>query len=180
MPAAPSPNRNRFFAALLRGSRKLAGRVEAVDYPVGHLLYVVGQRLEHVYFPTSGVLSILVQLENGEGAEALTIGNEGLVGLPIWLGLRTSVEQIIQQAPGEVQRIAAGAFCDMIEESRAATRLLKHFAAYSFQAAYRAVVCSTHHSVEQRACRWILATSDRSRSPQLQLSQALLAHMLGV
>lgn len=136
--------------------------------------------MSHVYFPTAGVLSILVQLENGESAESLSVGNEGFIGLPVWLGQKRSVDRVILQAPGEVRRISTRVFCDLIDGSRGASRLLKHFAAYTLQAAYRAVVCNTHHSVRERACRWILAAADRAQSSQLQMSHGLLAHMLGV
>ncbi|HVS78466.1 MAG TPA: Crp/Fnr family transcriptional regulator [Steroidobacteraceae bacterium] len=180
MSASPPPPPNRLLEALLRNCKALHARIEPVSFPVGHTVYVVGQAMTHVYFPTSGVLSILVQLENGESAECLSVGNEGFIGLPVWLGQKRSIDQVIQQAPGETRRISARAFCDLIEGSRGATRLLKHFAAYSLQAAYRGVVCNTHHSVSERVCRWILATADRARSSQLQLSHALLAHMLGV
>ncbi|MGH8298569.1 MAG: Crp/Fnr family transcriptional regulator [Steroidobacteraceae bacterium] len=170
---------NRLLEALLRHCKAFHIRTDPVSFPVGHAVYVVGQTLSHVYFPTVGVLSVVLQLENGESAEALTVGNEGFVGLPVWLGLKRSVERVIQQAPGEVRRIPTRAFCDLIEDSRGASRLLKRFAAYSLQAAYRAVVCNTHHTVRQRACRWILATADRAQAGQLQLSHALLAQMLG-
>lgn len=174
----PAPNR--LLDALLRHCKALHTRSDPVSFPVGHTVYVVGQTMSHVYFPTQGVLSVLVQLENGETAEALSVGNEGFVGLPVWFGQKRSADRVIQQAPGEVRRISARAFCDLIEDSKGASRLLKHFTAYSLQAAYRAVVCNTHHSVRQRACRWILAMADRAPAAKLQLSHALLAHMLGV
>lgn len=174
------PTPNRLLEALLRHCKAVHTRADPVSFPVGHTVYVVGQNMSHVYFPTEGVLSVLVQLENGETAEALSVGNEGFVGLPIWFGQKRSVDRVIQQTPGEVRRISARGFCDLIENSKGASRLLKHFTAYSLQAAYRAVVCNTHHSVRQRACRWILAMSDRAPAGELRLSHALLAHMLGV
>jgi CRP-like cAMP-binding protein len=181
MPPSLPPPPNRLLEALLRHCGPLdRRRIDSVTLPVGHTVYVVGQTMSHVYFPTAGVLSVLVQLENGESAESLSVGNEGFVGLPVWLGLKRSVDRVILQAPGEMRRISARAFCDLIDGSRGASRLLKHFAAYTLQAAYRAVVCNTHHTVRERACRWILAMADRARSPQLQLRHALLAHMLGV
>jgi CRP-like cAMP-binding protein len=176
----PPPGPNRLLDTLLRHCRALHTRTDPVSFPVGHTVYVVGQTMSHVYFPTAGVLSVVVQLENGETAEALSVGNEGFIGLPVWFGQRKSVDRVVQHAPGEVRRLSSRAFCDLIENSRGASRLLKHFAAYSLQSAYRAVVCNTHHTVMQRACRWILAMADRAPSAQLQLSQALLAHMLGV
>lgn len=175
----PSPP-NRLLEALLRHCKIPDLPSDCVSFPVGHAVYVVGQTMSHVYFPTAGVLSVMLQLENGESAEALSVGNEGFIGLPVWLGQSKSVERVIQQAPGEVQRLPARVFCDLLEGNREAARLLKHFATYNLQAAYRAVVCNTHHTVRQRACRWILAMADRAGAGRLQLSHALLAHMLGV
>lgn len=175
----PAPP-NRLLESLLRHCKASDIPADTVSFPVGQAVYLVGQTMSYVYFPTVGVLSVIVQLENGESAEALSVGNEGFVGLPVWLGQKKSVERVIQQAPGAVRRIPARTFCDLIEDSTEASRLLKHFATYSLQAAYRAVVCNTHHTVRQRACRWILAMADRAGSGRLQLSHALLAHMLGV
>lgn len=180
MTSRQAPPPNRLLEALLRHCKAPQPRIDSVTFPVGHTVYVVGQAMSHVYFPTAGVLSILVQLENGESAESLSVGNEGFIGLPVWFGLQRSVDRVMLQAPGEVRRISTRVFCDLIEGSRGASRLLKHFTAYTLQAAYRAVVCNAHHSVRERACRWILATADRARSSQLRLSHALLAHMLGV
>jgi len=171
---------NRLLGALLRHCRTSDIQTDRVSFPVGHTVYAVGQAMSHVYFPTGGVLSVMVQLENGESAEALSVGNEGFIGLPVWLGQKSSIERVIQQAPGEVRRIPARIFCDLLEGNGEASRLLKRFTTYSLQAAYRAVVCNTHHTVRQRACRWILAMADRAGSGRLQLSHALLAHMLGV
>jgi CRP-like cAMP-binding protein len=180
MPSSQPAPPNRLLQALLRHCRAPHARADTVNLPVGHTVYVVGQTISHVYFPTGGVLSILVQLENGESAESVSVGNEGFVGLPVWLGQKRSVDHVTLQAPGEMRRMSVRTFCDLIEDSRGASRLLKHFAAYSLQAAYRAVVCNTHHGVGERMCRWILSTADRARSRELQLSHALLAHMLGV
>lgn len=174
------PPPNRILEALLRHCKAPGAQIDTVSFPVGHTVYVVGQTMSHVYFPTAGVLSILVQLENGDSAESLSVGNEGFIGLPVWFGLKRSVARVILQAPGEMRRIPARTFCGLIEDNRGASRLLQHFAAYSLQAAYRAVVCNTHHGVSERMCRRILATADRARSSELQLSHALLAHMLGV
>jgi CRP-like cAMP-binding protein len=171
---------NRFLRALLRACNSRPDRGEVVEFEPGQPIYSAGDGLTHVYFPVRGVLSIIVQLKDGGSAEALSIGNEGFIGLPVWLGQKRSTEQVVQQTPGELYRMPARVFCRIIIGSRVAERLLKRFAIYSLRAGYQSTVCSTYHSVEQRAARWILTTADRARSPDIHLGQSLLAHMLGV
>lgn len=151
-----------------------------MSFAVGHEIAAPGKPLGHFYFPTSGVLSALVQLQEGQTAETLVIGSEGMVGLSVWLGLSTSLEHIWQQAPGEILRIPARVFCKRIIGSRRAERLLKRFTAYSLRFGAQCAACNSHHDVRQRACRWLLDMADRSHSDALNLTQSLLAHMLGV
>jgi CRP-like cAMP-binding protein len=110
----------------------------------------------------------------------MTVSKEGMVGLPIWLGIERSLSQIVQQGSGEALRISRRAFCRGIEGSKRATTLLKHFTAYSLRFGYQTAVCNARHSVEQRMCRWLLITADRLEGGKMRLSQALLAYMLGV
>ena len=179
MPQTPTTPRNRLLDSIKR-SCALEGSIESVSFPVGHEIAVPGKPLRHFYFPTSGVLSALVQLQEGETAETLIIGSEGMVGLSVWLGLSTSLEHILQQAPGEILRIPARVFCKRIIGSRRTERLLKRFTAYSLRFGAQSAVCNSHHDVRQRACRWLLDMADRSNSDALNLTQSLLAHMLGV
>lgn len=109
----------------------------------------------------------------------MTVSKEGMIGLPIWLGIERSLSQIVQQGPGELLRISARAFCRGIEGSKRAATLLKHFSAYSLRFGYQTAVCNAHHGVEQRMCRWLLITADGLEASEIRLSQALLGHMLG-
>src|SRR6202789_1638729 len=171
---------NLLLKALLRDCRSLRKHLERLTYPLGHVVALQNRPLTHVYFPTgAGVLSVLLQLKDGGTAEAMTVSKEGMIGLPIWLGIERSLSQIVQQGPGELLRISARAFCRGIEGSKRATTLLKHFTAYSLRFGYQTAVCNAHHSVEQRVCRWLLITADRLEASKIQLSQALLAHILG-
>lgn len=179
MPVIPTTHPNRLLDSIKR-SCALEDSIESVSFPVGHEIAAPGKPLRHFYFPTSGVLSALVQLQEGETAETLVIGSEGMVGLPVWLGLSTSLEHILQQAPGEILRIPARVFCKRIIGSRRTERLLKRFTAYSLRFGSQGVVCNSHHDVRQRACRWLLDMADRAHSDALNLTQSLLAHMLGV
>jgi CRP-like cAMP-binding protein len=180
MQHAADSDGNLLLKALLRDCRSLRKNLERVRCPLGHVLALQNRPLTHVYFPTGGsVLSVLLQLKDGGTAEAMTVSNEGMIGLPIWLGIERSLSQIVQQGPGDLLRISGRAFCRGIEGSKRATTLLKHFTAYSLRFGNQTAVCNAHHSVEQRMCRWLLITADRLEARKIRLSQALLAYMLG-
>ncbi len=171
---------NLLLEALLMDCRSLCKNLERITYPLGYVVALQNRPQTHVYFPTGGsVLSVLLQLKDGGTAEAMTVSREGMIGLPIWFGIERSLSQIVQQGPGELLRISGRAFCRGIEGSKRAATLLKHFTAYSLRFGYQTAVCNAHHSVEQRACRWLLITADRLQASKIRLSQALLAHMLG-
>jgi CRP-like cAMP-binding protein len=180
MAHASNSDSNLLLKAILRDCRSLRKNIESVTYPLGYVVALQDRPLTHVYFPTGGsVLSVLLQLEDGRTAEAMTVSKEGMIGLPIWLGTEKSLSQIVQQAPGELLRISGRAFCRGIEGSKRATTLLKHFTAYSLRFGNQTAVCNAHHSVEQRVCRWLLITADRLEASKIRLTQALLAYMLG-
>jgi len=171
---------NLLLKALLGDCRSLRRSLEPVTYPLGYVVALQNRPLTHVYFPTGGsVLSVLLQLKDGGTAEAMTVSKEGMIGLPIWLGIERNLSQIVQQGPGEMLRISRRAFCRGIEGSKRAATLLKHFTAFSLRFAYQTAVCNAHHSVEQRMCRWLLINTDRREAGEMRLSQALLAYMLG-
>ena len=109
----------------------------------------------------------------------MTVSKEGMIGLPIWLGIERSLSQVVQQGPGALLRISRRAFCRGIEGSKRAATLLKHFTAYRLRFGYQMAACNAHHSVEQRMCRWLLITADRLEAGKIRLSQSLLAYMLG-
>jgi CRP-like cAMP-binding protein len=181
MKHAANSGGNLLLNALSRDSRSLRKNLERVTYPLGYVVELQNRPLTHVYFPTGGsVLSVLLQLKDGGTAEAMTVSKEGMIGLPIWLGMEKSLSQIVQQGTGELLRISARAFCRGIEGSKRATMLLKHFTSYSLRFGYQTAVCNAHHSVEQRMCRWLLVTADRLHASKIRLSQAWLAYMLGV
>jgi CRP-like cAMP-binding protein len=154
--------------------------LEPVNFPVGHEIASPHGPLNYFYFPTGGVLSTMVHLRGGASAETLTIGNEGMVGVPIWLGISRSFESVLQQIAGEVIRIPARAFCRRIVGHRRTERLIKRFTAYSLRSGAQTTVCNSHHSIRQRVCRWLLTLSDRSDSNRLTLTHSVLAQTLGV
>jgi CRP-like cAMP-binding protein len=171
---------NLLLDALLRESPALRGLGERVSLPMGAVLGRAGEDMRHVYFPITAVVSVLVGTSSGELADALTVGNEGMVSLAVWLDVRRGLETLVQQSGGELVRIESRRFCRALEANRSVRRLLHHFTAYSLRFSYQNAVCNAHHSVEQRTCRWLLNTADRAGTSQLALSHALLAQMLGV
>lgn len=173
-------NQNRLLTSILRDCPVLRGRMETVNFPVGHEICAANQPLKYLYFPTEGVLSTLVELREGGSTESLTVGNEGMIGLPVWFGLRRNLEQVMQQATGEVTRVRAREFCDAIPGHRRTERLLKRFTAYSLRFGSQNIVCNAHHNVTQRLCRWLMSSADRVGARELNLTQGLLARMLGV
>jgi len=170
---------NRLLDTILDDCPKLRHSVEALNPPVGAELCGVQDPLKYLYFPTSGVLSVLVEGDGGGTVEALTVGNEGFIGVFIWLGLTESLEQIVQQGRGEIVRIPAQAFCKEIPGRRQTERLLKRFAAYSLQFRTQNAVCNRYHDVTQRMCRWLLSAADRAHTTDLPYTHALIAQMVG-
>lgn len=172
--------RNRLLDSILRDCPALRESVETVQPTVGAEVCGVQDPLKYLYFPTTGVLSVLVRAEGGETVEAFTVGNEGFIGISIWLGLTESPEQIVQQGCGELARIPARQFCAEIPGHRRTERLLKHFTAYSLCFRTQNAVCNRYHDVTQRMCRWLLTAADRAHpSDPLPYTHSLIARMVG-
>lgn len=172
--------RNRLLDSILADCPVLRESVETVQPPVGAEVCGVQDPLKYLYFPTTGVLSVLVEVEGGGTVEALTVGNEGFIGISVWLGLTESLEQIVQQGCGELARIPARQFCAEIPGHRRTERLLKRFTAYSLCFRTQNAVCNRYHDVTQRMCRWLLTAADRAHpSDPLPYTHTLIARMLG-
>jgi len=170
--------RNRLLDSILDDCPKLRDSLETLNPPVGAELCGVQDPLKYLYFPTSGVVSVLVEVEGGGTVEALTVGNEGFIGIFIWLGLSKSLEQIVQQGCGEIVRIPAKAFCKEIPGRSRTELLLKRFAAYSLRFRTQNAVCNRYHDVTQRMCRWLLTAADRAHTSDLPYTHALIAQMV--
>lgn len=180
MPRPATSNPNRLLNTILRDCPVLCDKVETINFPVGHEICGPNEPLRYLYFPTTGLLSTLVELREGGSAESLTVGNEGMIGLSVWFGLRKSLEQVLQQGTGEVARVSAREFCAAIPGHSRTERLLKRFSAYSLRFGSQNTVCNAHHNVAQRMSRWLLTSADRVSARKLNMTQSLLAHMLGV
>jgi CRP-like cAMP-binding protein len=171
---------NRLLQGLLRECPGLEPSLVCQREAPGTELYREGGRMNHVYFPTQGVVSIVVSLRDGSMVDVQTVGTEGMVGVAVWMGITTSLHTVMQQAGGELVKVPAAGFFDAVQRSEGARRLLNSYAGYSYRFSSQTCVCNTHHSVKQRLCRWLLTCGDQDNSNELQLSQAMLAGMLGV
>ena len=143
-------------------------------------LYEAMRPIEHVYFPVTGVASLVIAMANGAGAEVGTIGSEGLVGLPIVLGDREAPSSVYAQVPGSALRIDAGTFRGLLERSPTLNLTMLRYAHAFFNQVAQSAACAHLHRVEQRCCRWLLMTRDRMPTGEFLLTQEFLGMMLGV
>jgi CRP-like cAMP-binding protein len=183
VPATPNPMENRLLNRLPKNEYKSLVRSEkAVFLAHGDEVYQEDGPggLSHVYFPTSGMISLTVLMEDGKEVEAGTIGNEGMIGLSVAQGLDFSPARAISQISGEGLRIPVAAFLKALKRGGTLDRLMRRFSAYSLRYANQTVACNLLHSAEQRLCRWLLMCSDRMEKEEFTLTHEFLAEMLGV
>jgi CRP-like cAMP-binding protein len=183
LPATPSLMGNRLLNRLPRNEYKsLVGSEKAVSLAHGDEVYQEDGRggLSHVYFPTSGMISLTVLMEDGKEVEAGTIGNEGMIGLSVAHGLDFSPTKAISQISGEGLRIPVSAFLNAMKRGGMLDKLMRRYSAYSLRYANQTVACNLLHSAEQRICRWLLMCHDRVNKGEFMLTHEFLAEMLGV
>jgi CRP-like cAMP-binding protein len=186
MDTPQSPNQNQLLAALPTAEfERIAPHLELIAMPLGDVLYESGGQMQHVYFPTTAILSLHYVTESGASAEIAGVGNEGVLGVSLFMGGNTTPSRAIVQTAGHGYRLPARLLMD--EFNRAGGRragvmqnlLLRYTQALLTQISQTAV-CNRHHSVEQQLCRWLLLTLDRLPSNELTITQELIASMLGV
>jgi CRP-like cAMP-binding protein len=144
------------------------------------LIYEPDTPIPYIYFPNSGVTSILTTMKNGKAAEVGTVGKEGMLGLPVFLGTDRSSGRSFSQVPGESLRLGADAFRVAIQQSRALVDLLHRYTQALFTQVSQSAACNSLHSIEERCGRWLLMTHDRVETDEFVLTQEFLAIMLGV
>src|SRR6266850_2785155 len=180
-PAPPNQTGNRLLDRLPEGEyNRLARSLEPITLPHGHEVCRQNGPMSYVYFPTSGMCSVVGVTDEGKVVETATVGNEGMIGIPVVLGLDFTPSTAISQVSGKALRMAAPAFLRALEPGGPMDRVLRRFIAFSLRYAYQTVVCNVQHSVEERMCRWLLLTQDRVGKEEFVLTQEFLAEMLGV
>jgi CRP-like cAMP-binding protein len=179
-PSPADPLTNRLLAALPDAEwQRWRPQLEAVDMPLGGVLYESGSTLSHVYFPTTAIVSLLYVMENGASAEIAVVGNEGLVGVSLFMGGESTPSRAVVQSAGQGFRLASPAIKEDFSRAPVLHLLLRYTQALITQMAQTAV-CNRHHSLDQQLCRWLLLSLDRLQGSQLVMTQELIANMLGV
>jgi CRP-like cAMP-binding protein len=154
-------------------------QLESVDLPLGMVLYEPGACMSHVYFPTTAIVSLLYVMENGASAEIAVVGNEGVVGISLFMGGESTTSRAVVQSAGHGFRFASQAIKREFNRAPVLHLLLRYTQALITQMAQTAV-CNRHHSLDQQLCRWLLLSLDRLRGSELVMTQELISHMLGV
>jgi CRP-like cAMP-binding protein len=160
--------------------KRLRPHLQAIPLAYRQSLYRAQKPIEFVYFIETGVGSLVNTMKNGQAAEVGTIGNEGMVGLPLLLGDDRAPTSVYVQVPGVGLRIKATVFNEELARSASMRRVMLHYAHAFFNQVAQSAACNQFHTIEQRACRWMLMTHDRMQSDEFLLTQEFLAMMLGV
>jgi CRP-like cAMP-binding protein len=178
-PAAPQGNR--LLARLPREEyQRLRPHLKLVPLEFKHVLYEARSAIDNAYFPNRGVVSALTVMEDGRAIEVTTVGDEGMVGLPLLVGAKTTANRVIVQVSGEALRMGADLLRKEVSRDSPLRRLLVlYHSAFQVQVS-QAVACNGLHSVHQRCCRWLLMTQDRAHSDVFPMTHEFLAEMLGV
>jgi CRP-like cAMP-binding protein len=180
MPQLPPEKKNELLAALAPGDlARWLPQLEAVKMPLGQVLYESGATLSHVYFPTTAIVSLLYVMENGASAEIAVVGNEGLVGISLFMGGESTPSRAVVQSAGEGFRMRAQDIKKEFKRIAVLHLLLRYTQALITQMSQTAV-CNRHHSLDQQLCCWLLLSLDRLQGNELVMTQELIANMLGV
>jgi CRP-like cAMP-binding protein len=180
--APPSdPRQNHLLAALPDAERqRWLPQLEAVELPLGAVLYESGSTLSHVYFPTTAIVSLLYVMESGASAEIAVVGNEGLVGISLFMGGGSTPSRAVVQSAGQGYRLEASAMKEEFNRAGPAMHLLLRYTQALITQMAQTAVCNRHHSLDQQLCRWLLLSLDRLQGNELVMTQELIANMLGV
>jgi CRP-like cAMP-binding protein len=177
----PAPNQNYLLAALTAAEQeRLYPHLQLVPMPLGKVLYESGDVLHHVYFPTNCIVSLLYVLADGASAEISVVGNEGLIGIALFMGGDTTPSRAIVQSAGSAFRLNGQLLKDEFHRNGEAQLMLLRYTQSLITQMAQTAVCNRHHSVDQQLCRWLLLSLDRLASNQLVMTQELIANMLGV
>lgn len=159
---------------------RLFQHLELVPLPLGKVLYESGDTVQHVYFPIDAIVSLLYVLENGASAEIAVVGNEGVVGVALFMGGESTPSRSVVQSAGHAYRIRGQQLKDEFNYHGDFMQLLLRYTQSLITQMSQTAVCNRHHSIDQQLCRWLLLSLDRLSGSQLIMTQELIANMLGV
>jgi CRP-like cAMP-binding protein len=181
MATTASPTQNLLLAALpSKNYERLSPQLELVELDLGHPLYESGGQLQHVYFPVEGIVSLLYVTQGGNSAELAVVGCEGMIGVSLFMGGETTPNRAVVQSACRAYRLPAQVLKAHFAEGGAMQLILLKYTQALITQISQTAVCNLHHSVDQQLCRWLLLSLDRLAQNQLQMTQELIANMLGV
>ena len=155
-------------------------QLELVTFPLGHVLYESGIALHHVYFPADSIVSLLYVMKDGASAEIAVVGNEGVVGVALFMGGETTPNRAVVQSGGNAYRLKSQILKEEFSQSGPLQHLFLRYTQSLLTQMAQTAVCNRHHTVEQQLCRWLLMSLDRLPSNKLTMTQELISNMLGV
>jgi CRP-like cAMP-binding protein len=182
MEQAPADPRDNWLLAALadREWDRWVPHLEPVTLPLGKVLYEPGGKLPYVFFPTTAIVSLLYVMENGASAEIAVVGNEGLVGISLFMGGESTSSQAMVQAAGHGFRLKASLLMEEFNRGGAVLHLLLRYTQALITQMAQTSACNRHHAVDQQLCRWLLLTLDRLQASEIVMTQELLSTILGV
>lgn len=179
--AGHSPTDNRLLGALSgEAMARLYTHLEWVALPLGKVLYEPGDAMQHVYFPTDSIISLLYITNNGASAEMSMVGNEGVLGVALFMGGESTPSRASVQSAGFAYRLAKARMRDEFDRHGEAMVLMLRYTQALITQMAQTAVCNRHHSIDQQLCRWLLLSLDRLPSNRMKMTQELIASMLGV
>jgi CRP-like cAMP-binding protein len=181
MRAPAQPIQNHLLTALPAAeAQRWIPLLESVDLPLGHVLYESGAALTHVYFPTTAIVSLLYVMEDGASAEIAVVGNEGIVGISLFMGGESTPSRAVVQSAGYGFRLKAKLMKKEFDRAGPVLHLFLRYTQALITQMAQTAVCNRHHTLDQQLCRWLLLSLDRLQGNQLVMTQELIANMLGV
>jgi CRP-like cAMP-binding protein len=181
MPTMPTPVQNHLLAALpAEVHARVIPHLVSVPMPLGKVLYESGDAENNVYFPTDCIVSLLYVMEDGASAEISVVGNEGIVGVAVFMGGESTTSRAIVQSAGHAYRLSGKRLKEEFNRHGALLHLMLRYTQALITQMAQTAVCNRHHTIDQQLCRWLLLSLDRLSSNELAMTQELIANMLGV
>jgi CRP-like cAMP-binding protein len=181
MPIPHSPSQNHILSSLpVAEFKRLSPHLELTPMPLGEAFYESGDKLQHVYFPTTSIISLHYITENGATAEIASVGKEGMLGISLFMGGNTTPSRASVRAAGFGYKMQARRLMEEFNRAGSMQRMLLRYTQALITQTSQTAVCNRHHTVAQQLCRWLLMTLDRVSSNELILTQELIADMIGV
>jgi len=175
------PQQNALLAALpATECENLTADIELVPLSLGQVLHESGETMSHAYFPIDCVISLLYVMKNGESAEIAVVGNDGMIGIALFMGGESTMNRAIVQNAGHAYRLKAQVLKDQFHSGGAMSRLLLMFASTLITQMVQTAACNRHHPIDQQLCRWLLLSLDRLPSSKISMTEKLIGNMLGL